>query len=65
MSLAEATTQRPPFPPFTHETAIQNPDAPPPVPKPEVMQRLFEVAARYQYWLGSPADNAAIGINLG
>jgi hypothetical protein len=42
-----------------------DPDAPPPVPKPEVIQRLFEVAARYQYWIGSPADNAAIGINLG
>jgi len=42
-----------------------DPDAPPPVPKPEVMQRLFEVAARYQYWIGSPSENAAIGINLG
>jgi quercetin dioxygenase-like cupin family protein len=36
-----------------------------PVPKPEVMRKLFEVAARYQYWIGSPSENAAIGINLG
>ncbi|HEY4047921.1 MAG TPA: cupin domain-containing protein [Acidobacteriaceae bacterium] len=42
-----------------------NPDSPPPAPKPEAMQRLFEVAGRYQYWLGSPSENAAIGINLG
>ena len=41
------------------------PGATPPGPTPEVMQRLFEVAARYHYWIGSPADNAAIGINLG
>jgi quercetin dioxygenase-like cupin family protein len=42
-----------------------NPGATPPVPTPEVMQRLFEVAARYQYWIGSPSENAAIRINLG
>jgi len=41
-----------------------DPGAPPPVPTPEVMQKLFEVASRYQYWIGSPADNAAIGIDL-
>jgi hypothetical protein len=29
------------------------------------MQKLFEVAARYEYWIGSPSENAAIGINLG
>ncbi len=40
------------------------PNAPPPVPSPEVMQQLFEVAARYQYWIGSPSENAAIGIDL-
>lgn len=42
-----------------------DPGAQPPVPTPGVMQRLFEVAARYRYWIGSPAENAAIGINLG
>ena len=37
----------------------------PPVPTPEVMQRLFEVAERYQYWIGSPSENAAIGLTVG
>jgi quercetin dioxygenase-like cupin family protein len=37
----------------------------PPVPTPEVMRRLFEVAARYRYWIGSPEENAAIGLLLG
>jgi hypothetical protein len=34
-------------------------------PTPEAVQKLFEVAARYEYWIGSPSENAAIGINLG
>lgn len=42
-----------------------DPDGLPPVPKPEVMRRVFEVGARYQYWIGSTSENAAIGINLG
>jgi len=37
----------------------------PPVPTPDVMQKLFEVAARYGYWIGSPQDNASIGILVG
>ena len=36
-----------------------------PPPSPAVMQKLFEVAARYNYWIGTPADNAAIGIHIG
>jgi len=36
-----------------------------PVPTPEVMRKLFEVAARYGYWIGSPEENASIGILLG
>jgi quercetin dioxygenase-like cupin family protein len=36
--------------------------APPP---PEEMQKLFTAAAKYHYWIGSQADNAAIGISLG
>jgi hypothetical protein len=32
---------------------------------PAVMQKLFEVSARYKYWIGSPAENASIGIRLG
>jgi quercetin dioxygenase-like cupin family protein len=34
-------------------------------PSPEEMQKLFQSAGRYHYWMGSPADNAAIGIPLG
>ena len=40
------------------------PNVPPPVPSPEVMQQLFEIAARYRYWIGSRKENAAIGIDL-
>jgi quercetin dioxygenase-like cupin family protein len=39
--------------------------SPPAPPTPEQLQRVFAVAAKYGYWLGSPADNAAIGVNLG
>jgi quercetin dioxygenase-like cupin family protein len=31
-------------------------------PKPADFQRVFEIATAYGYWLGSPADNAAVGI---
>ena len=34
-------------------------------PKPEDFQLLLETAQAYGYWLGSPADNAAVGISLG
>ncbi len=34
-------------------------------PSPEEMRHLFAVAAKYAYWMGSPEENAAIGINLG
>jgi quercetin dioxygenase-like cupin family protein len=44
---------------------LDPPVVPPQAPKPEVLQKLFEVAARYQYWMGSPSENAAIGIHLG
>ncbi|SEG69211.1 Cupin domain-containing protein [Bryocella elongata] len=42
-----------------------DPGGSPPAPTPEVMQKLFDVASRYHYWIGSPSDNAAIGIILG
>lgn len=42
----------------------RDPNASASAPTPEVMQRLFAVAARYQYWIGSPSQNTAIGINL-
>ena len=34
-------------------------------PSPEDMQQLFVAAAKYHYWMGSPEENAAIGISLG
>jgi hypothetical protein len=34
-------------------------------PTPEAMQELFRVAAKYGYWLASPEENAAIGLNIG
>jgi quercetin dioxygenase-like cupin family protein len=34
-------------------------------PTPADIQRLADVAHAYGYWLGSPADNAAVGISLG
>jgi quercetin dioxygenase-like cupin family protein len=33
-------------------------------PTPEEIQRLTETAARYGYWMGSPEENAAIGLIL-
>lgn len=34
-------------------------------PKPADFQRFLEIAHRYGYWLGNPADNAAVGISFG
>ena len=39
-------------------------DAFPQPPSPADIQRFVETAARYDYWLGSPEENAAVGINL-
>ena len=41
-----------------------DPSQPAATPAPEAMQQLFEVAAKYGYWLASPAENAAIGLNI-
>ena len=38
---------------------------PPGPPQPEHLQRLVELSHAYGYWLGSPADNAAVGISFG
>ncbi|MDR6550224.1 cupin domain-containing protein [Paenibacillus qinlingensis] len=38
---------------------------PPGPPAPEVVGNFVQVAIAYGYWLGTPADNAAIGITLG
>ena len=39
-------------------------DAQPAAPSPEDLQQLFTAAGKYSYWMGSPEENAAIGINL-
>ena len=41
-----------------------DPNRPPAPPTPEEMQQLFSVAEKYEYWLASPDENAAIGISL-
>ena len=41
-----------------------NPTSPPAPPTPDEMQQLFSVAKKYDYWLASPDENAAIGISL-
>ena len=41
-----------------------DPNSPPAPPTPEEMQQLFSVAEKYEYWLASPDENAAIGISL-
>jgi quercetin dioxygenase-like cupin family protein len=41
-----------------------DPNSPPAPPTPEEMQHLFSVAQKYEYWLASPDENAAIGISL-
>jgi quercetin dioxygenase-like cupin family protein len=33
-------------------------------PTPEAIEKVFETAARYGYWMGSPEENAAIGLIL-
>lgn len=34
-------------------------------PTPEEIQRFLELTHAYGYWVGGPADNAAIGLSLG
>jgi len=41
-----------------------DPNSPPAPPTPEEMQQLFSVAEKYEYWLASRDENAAIGISL-
>jgi quercetin dioxygenase-like cupin family protein len=38
---------------------------PPGPPNPADLERFFEIAHRYGYWLGGPEDNAAVGLSLG
>jgi quercetin dioxygenase-like cupin family protein len=41
-----------------------DPNSPPAPPPPEEMQHFFSVAEKYEYWLASRDENAAIGISL-
>jgi quercetin dioxygenase-like cupin family protein len=41
-----------------------DPNSLPAQPTPEEMQQLFSVAEKYEYWLASRDENAAIGISL-
>jgi hypothetical protein len=51
---------------FFHEvTKPVDPDQSATPPTPEKIQKVFDTAARYGYWMGSPEENAAIGLNLG
>jgi quercetin dioxygenase-like cupin family protein len=38
--------------------------APPMPPNPEVIQRFISVSGRYHHWLGTPEENAGVGIQL-
>jgi quercetin dioxygenase-like cupin family protein len=41
-----------------------DPNGPPAPPTPEEMQQLLSLAQKYEYWLASRDENAAIGISL-
>src|SRR5271154_4004354 len=41
-----------------------DPNRPPAPPTPNEMQQLFSIAEKYEYWLASADENAAIGISL-
>jgi hypothetical protein len=65
MAMAVLVTGRELYRFFRELAEPLDPVVTPQAPKPEALQRLFELAARYQYWMGSPSENAAIGIQLG
>jgi quercetin dioxygenase-like cupin family protein len=50
---------------FFNEIGRPADSVPPGPPEPEALQRFVEVAIAYGYWLGTPGDNAAIGLSLG
>src|ERR1700723_2427326 len=41
-----------------------DPNRPPAPPTPKEMHQFFSVAEKYEFWLASPDENAAIGISL-
>jgi hypothetical protein len=47
---------------FRELTKPFDPGQPASPPTREEIQEIFEVAARYGYWMGSPEENAAIGL---
>ena len=50
---------------FFHEvTKPFDPDQSATPPTPDEIQDLFRTVARYGYWMGSPDENAAIGLSL-
>jgi quercetin dioxygenase-like cupin family protein len=50
---------------FLREIARPASNVPPGPPNPADLERLFEAAQEYGYWLGDPEDNAAVGISFG
>jgi hypothetical protein len=51
---------------FFHEvTKPIDPDQAATLPIPEGTKEVFRAAARYGYWMGSPEENAAIGLLAG
>ncbi|MDU0200853.1 MULTISPECIES: cupin domain-containing protein [Paenibacillus] len=50
---------------FFNEIGRPADTVPPGPPSPEALQHFVEVAIAYGYWLGTPEDNASIGIKLG
>ncbi|MFD2615603.1 cupin domain-containing protein [Paenibacillus gansuensis] len=49
---------------FFREVGRPVASVPPGPPAPEALQKFFEVAINYGYWLGTPEDNAEIGLKL-
>lgn len=50
---------------FFREAAQPLATVKPGAPAPEELQRFLELTHAYGYWVGSPADNAAVGLTLG
>ncbi|WP_162463226.1 cupin domain-containing protein [Paenibacillus psychroresistens] len=50
---------------FFNEIGRPTDNLPPGPPSLEILQNFVQVALAYGYWLGTPDDNASIGISLG
>jgi uncharacterized RmlC-like cupin family protein len=62
-SLLLATTMR--MGRFLRDISRPAGTAPRGAPTPQERERFLEIARAYGYWIGSPADNAAVGISFG